>query len=69
MTQMSPRGVLKVAVRAGATSAIGVPRITGIRGSSSTGAILPSQLPLRRPFKVPFALPPAPKRAARHGPQ
>ena len=38
--------------------AIGVPFLSGLRGSTSTGTVLRSQLPLPRPFTLPLTIPP-----------
>ncbi len=39
-------------------AAVGVPLLGGVGGSSSTGTLLRSQLPLPRPFTLPLAVPP-----------
>jgi spore coat protein A, manganese oxidase len=39
-------------------AAIGVPLVAGVRGSSSTGTLLPSDLPLPEPFQMPLVVPP-----------
>ncbi len=39
-------------------AAVGVPLLGGVGGSSSTGTLLRSQLPLPRPFALPLAVPP-----------
>jgi spore coat protein A len=41
-----------------AGAAIGVPFLSGLRGSTSTGTVLRSQLPLPRPFTLPLTIPP-----------
>ncbi|MEV7907802.1 multicopper oxidase family protein, partial [Streptomyces anulatus] len=42
----------------GAAAIVGVPLLSGIGGSTSTGEFLPSRLPLPRPFTLPFKVPP-----------
>ncbi|MEU8196557.1 multicopper oxidase family protein [Microbispora amethystogenes] len=43
---------------AGSAAVVGVPLISGMGGSSSTGELLPSRLPLPRPYTLPFRVPP-----------
>jgi spore coat protein A len=43
---------------AGAAAIVGVPLLSGINGSTSTGELLPSRIALPRPFTLPFKVPP-----------
>ena len=54
---MNRRQFLAAIGGAGAATAIGVPLISGISGSSSTGRLLASRLPLPRPFTRPLPVP------------
>ena len=42
----------------GVAAGVGVPLLSGVRGSASTGELLPSRRPLPRPFTMPFRVPP-----------
>jgi len=55
---LSRRTLLATLGGAGAAAAVGVPLLSGLRGASSTGALLASRLPLPRPFTLPFRVPP-----------
>ncbi|HEY1573875.1 MAG TPA: multicopper oxidase family protein [Pseudonocardiaceae bacterium] len=58
MSGIDRRTFLTVLAAASAGVGIGVPLISGIGGSSSTGTALRSQLALPEPFTVPFTVPP-----------
>ncbi len=58
MTPLSRRGFLGLLGAAGAGTAVGVPLLTGLAGSTSTGQLLRSQRPLPAPFTVPLTVPP-----------
>ncbi|HEX5114655.1 MAG TPA: multicopper oxidase family protein [Pseudonocardiaceae bacterium] len=58
MSGFDRRTFLTVLAAAGAGAGIGVPLLSGIAGSSSTGTVLRSQLALPEPFTVPFTVPP-----------
>jgi spore coat protein A len=58
MIRITRRGFLSLAGGAVATATIGVPLLSGLGSSSSTGTPLRSQLPLPRPFTLPLAIPP-----------
>ena len=55
---ISRRRLLGLAGGAAAAAGVGVPLLSGWRGASSTGALLPSEVPLPAPFIRPLALPP-----------
>jgi len=55
---MTRRGFLGLLGGAAAGAAVGVPLLSGLGGSSSTGTLLRSQLPLPKPFTLPLATPP-----------
>jgi spore coat protein A, manganese oxidase len=55
---ISRRGFIGIVAGIGAGAGIGVPLISGIGGSSSTGTQLTSRLPLPKPFTVALTLPP-----------
>ncbi|MEV6348660.1 multicopper oxidase family protein [Actinoplanes sp. NPDC051851] len=55
---MNRRSFLRVLGGTGAAAAIGVPLLTGIRGSESTGVLLPSRRRLPDPFIRPLPIPP-----------
>jgi spore coat protein A len=52
------RTFLALVAAAGAGAGIGIPLLSGVGGSSSTGAALSSQLPLPEPFTLPLTVPP-----------
>jgi spore coat protein A len=54
---MNRRALLHMLGGAGAAAAIGVPLLDGVRGSGSTGALLPSRLRLPKPFQTPLRRP------------
>ncbi|WP_199509706.1 multicopper oxidase family protein [Nucisporomicrobium flavum] len=56
--RVSRRTLLTLLGGAGASAAVGVPLLSGLSGSTSTGALLPSLMPLPRPFTLPFRVPP-----------
>jgi len=62
---LSRRQLLGGLSAVGAAAAVGVPFLSGVRGSSSTGELLPSRIGLPKPFTLPFRVPPvlAPARA------
>ncbi|GAA4995984.1 multicopper oxidase family protein [Actinopolymorpha pittospori] len=55
---VSRRAFLGVLGGLSAAAVVGVPLASGVHGSSSTGELLTSQLPLPRPFTLPFRVPP-----------
>jgi spore coat protein A len=55
---LSRRRLLGGLTAAGAAAMVGVPLLSGVRGSSSTGVLLPSRIALPRPFTLPFRVPP-----------
>ena len=55
---VSRRTVLGLLGGAAAAVGVGVPLVSGLRGSSSTGTLLTSQRPLPRPFTRPLPIPP-----------
>ncbi|GAA1869586.1 multicopper oxidase family protein [Asanoa iriomotensis] len=65
MTRLSRRALLGGAVGAAVAGTVGVPLVSGLAGSSSTGTLLTSRVPLPRPFTAPLPVPPvlAPVRA------
>jgi spore coat protein A len=58
VTRITRRGFLGLLGGAAAGAAVGVPLLSGLGGSSSTGTLLRSQLPLPEPFTLPLAIPP-----------
>lgn len=54
---MSRRRLLAALAGTGAGAVVGVPLLSGISGSSSTGQLLPSRLPLPAPFGRPLRVP------------
>ncbi len=58
MSRLSRRQFLRIAAATGAGAGIGVPLLSGISGSSSTGVVLTSRLRLPAPFQVPLSIPP-----------
>jgi spore coat protein A len=57
MTRVSRRDLLRVLGGTAAAAGVGVPLLRGIGGATSTGALLPSALPLPRPFQRPLPIP------------
>jgi len=55
---LSRRALLGIIGGTAAATVVGVPLIHGVRGSSSTGELLPSRRPLPPPFKRPLTVPP-----------
>ncbi|MEU6785030.1 multicopper oxidase family protein [Nonomuraea angiospora] len=55
---MNRRGFFGVLGGAAVAAGVGVPLLSGIRGSTSTGTLLPSKLPLPARFHLPLAIPP-----------
>ncbi|GAA3347857.1 multicopper oxidase family protein [Amorphoplanes nipponensis] len=56
--KISRRALLSLLGGTGAAAAVGVPLVSGLRGATSTGALLSSRLPLPPPFTRPFRVPP-----------
>lgn len=55
---LSRRQLLGGLSAAGVAAVVGVPLISGVRGSSSTGELLPSRITLPSPFTLAFRVPP-----------
>jgi spore coat protein A len=58
VTATTRRGFLGILAGTATGAAIGVPLLSGLRGSTSTGTVLRSRLPLPHPFTLPLAVPP-----------
>ncbi|ASO21247.1 spore coat protein A [Actinoalloteichus hoggarensis] len=58
MTSLTRRNLLRGLGIGAVGAAIGVPLVSGIAGSDSTGLLLSSRLPLPPPFQLPLAIPP-----------
>ena len=58
MSRISRRSFLASVGAVGVATGVGVPLLSGWQGSTSTGVLLRSELPLPKPFSVPLALPP-----------
>ncbi|OLB64413.1 MAG: copper oxidase [Actinobacteria bacterium 13_2_20CM_2_72_6] len=56
--RISRRGVLSLAAGVVTAAGVGGPLLTGWRGATSAGALLPSRVPLPRPFQRPLPVPP-----------
>jgi spore coat protein A len=57
VTPITRRSVLGVLAGAAVGNVVGVPLLTGLRGSTSTGTLLRSRLRLPQPFTLPLAIP------------
>jgi spore coat protein A len=55
---LTRRGFIGLAAVAGVGAGIGAPLLAGLRGSASTGVVLPSMRPVPTRFTVPLTLPP-----------
>ena len=58
MSGITRRGFIGLAAAVGAGAGIGTPLLAGLRGSASTGVLLPSLRPVPARFTVPLTLPP-----------
>ena len=57
MSRLSRRDLLRALGGTAVAAGVGVPFARGVRGATSTGAPLPSRLPLPRPYQRPLTLP------------